>query len=284
MKTRGQCTMSMGSRIAERRKELGLSQQQLAELLNVSFQSVSLWEREVCLPKTEKLPEIAKVLSINTSWLFEEESAQKKNWVLNNQMFDIEHMINLIQKYARAKNMHETLKALRLMQKYHEGQYRKGPGKIPYIAHPLTLACHGFALGIGDDNLIAACLLHDVLEDCDVEAGELDVKPEITVAVQLLSFKQEEGQSKDEAKRMYFKRLEENPTACMVKLLDRCNNISNMAYAFSRKKLASYIDETEKYVLPLLDYVKHEYYEYYDATFLIKYHLVSVMESVKCLL
>lgn len=39
--------MSIGSQISLYRKKAGLTQQQLAEILDVTFQAVSSWEREV---------------------------------------------------------------------------------------------------------------------------------------------------------------------------------------------------------------------------------------------
>ena len=44
--------MSIGSQIAKRGKELGMTQQELAESLDVSFQAVSSWERDEYLPDT----------------------------------------------------------------------------------------------------------------------------------------------------------------------------------------------------------------------------------------
>lgn len=75
--------------------------------------------------------------------------------------------------------------------------------------------------------------------------------------------------------------IENNRIASIVKLLDRCNNVSTMVTGFQPNKMAKYIDETECYILPLLDKVKHEYDEYYDATFLIKYQILSVLETLK---
>ena len=66
----------------------------------------------------------------------------------------------------------------------------------------------------------------------------------------------------------------------MTKLIDRCHNVSSMAGTFSKEKLVSYIDETREYVLPLLRRAKLQYPEYSDALFAIKYHMVSVVDSV----
>ena len=47
--------MSLGSNIAETRKLRGLTQEKLAELVGVSFQAVSTWERDENLPDTAHL-------------------------------------------------------------------------------------------------------------------------------------------------------------------------------------------------------------------------------------
>ena len=53
---------SVGNHIAELRKTKGLTQNDLGERLNVSFQAVSKWERGETLPDTAILPDIADVL------------------------------------------------------------------------------------------------------------------------------------------------------------------------------------------------------------------------------
>lgn len=276
--------MSIGTRIAERRKELKMSQQELAEKVGVSFQAVSLWERNECLPETDRLLNIANVLSSKVSWLLEEDDAERPGWELKDSSFSIEHMEKQVRDFARAKNMPETLKALKIMKEKHAGQVRKGKDKVPYIVHPLLLACHGFALGIDSDNLIATCLLHDVVEDCGVEAEELDVNDEIREAVVLLTFRKPEGVSRKEAKAEYYRKISGNKIASIVKILDRCNNISTMATGFTKEKMASYIEETEEFVFPLMEKVKHEYDDYYNVSFLLKYQICSLMETIKRLL
>ena len=105
--------------------------------------------------------------------------------------------------------------------------------------------------------------------------------PEVLEAVRLISFNMIDGLSKEESKAIYYSEIGKNRLASIVKLLDRCNNISTMATGFNKKKMAEYIDETEKYILPLLNTVKHGYDEYVDAAFLLKYQMLSVMETLK---
>ena len=70
----------------------------------------------------------------------------------------------------------------------------------------------------------------------------------------------------------------------MVKLLDRCNNVSGMASGFRVQKIAAYIQETLDYVYPLMDRTRHAFPEYADALFLIRYHMRSVIETARHLL
>ena len=54
----------MGRFIVEKRKALGLTQTQLSEKLNVSFQAISKWENGVTFPNIEILKELASVLEV----------------------------------------------------------------------------------------------------------------------------------------------------------------------------------------------------------------------------
>jgi hypothetical protein len=54
-----------------------------------------------------------------------------------------------------------------------------------------------------------------------------------------------------------------------------------MATAFTREKMANYIDETERYIMPILDNIKYQYPAYNTASFLLKYHMRSVLETLK---
>jgi transcriptional regulator with XRE-family HTH domain len=53
----------IGNYIAQRRKELGLTQQKLAEQLNISFQAVSKWENGTASPDISLLTPLAHILN-----------------------------------------------------------------------------------------------------------------------------------------------------------------------------------------------------------------------------
>ena len=177
--------------------------------------------------------------------------------------------------YATLKNLQQTCKVLPYARELHEGQTRRGKDKVPYIYHPLLVACHALALGLDDDDMISTALLHDVCEDCGIVVEELSVNRKVKEAVSLLT--------KNDSINMeqYYQRISENPIAAMIKLLDRCSNVSGMAMGFSKMGLVKYIKETEQFVYPLLQKVKCEFPEYSNQIFLIKYHITSVIEAIK---
>lgn len=54
--------LPLGAMLARKRKEHGLTQQELAGQMNVSFQAVSKWENNQAYPDVELLPELASIL------------------------------------------------------------------------------------------------------------------------------------------------------------------------------------------------------------------------------
>lgn len=210
------------------------------------------------------------------------------DWVLADSLFSAKRMYSRLVTTAQLEKLPETYRALPYIKKKHRGQFRKpvlfSQKPVPYIVHPLMLVCHALALGIREDAVLATALLHDVCEDCGVAPDDLPFSEPVREAVTLLSFRQEEGESKEDAKKRYYDAIGRNRIAVIVKILDRCNNISTMAGSFTEEKLAEYIDETEACVMPLLDKAKYSVQEYADAFHLIKYHMRSVLETVKAMM
>ena len=82
-------------------------------------------------------------------------------------------------------------------------------------------------------------------------------------------------------KQEYYSEIAKNPIALMVKLLDRCCNVSGMAAGFSSEKLVDYINETEKWFYPMLQQGKTDYPQYNNQIFVLRYHISSVISSLK---
>ena len=217
---------------------------------------------------------------------------------LSDRLFDENHMYTFLRGYLAAKQLWQSMRMLPYVKEKHAGQDRKGKDRVPYFSHPLHLACHAAALGLDEDDLISAALLHDVCEDCNVTVGDLPVNEATRAAVALLtksgfpecpvngtSEEEEEYKiAKELAEGAYYGALRSNRIATIVKLLDRCHNLSSMATVWPPEHLASYILETEEYVYPLLEFAKNNYPQYTCQVFLIKYHMRSVVEAIRHML
>nr|MBP3598104.1 hypothetical protein [Eubacterium sp.] len=194
---------------------------------------------------------------------------------LSDRLFDENEMYTYIETFANMHEFRQTSKVLPYVRELHKGQVRKGKDRVPYVYHPLMVACHALALGLDDDDMISAALLHDVCEDCEVKAEELPVNEPTKRAVALLT------KQKGVDVETYYQNISENAIATMVKLLDRCNNVSGMAAGFSKEKIIEYIKETEQVVYPLWERAKSAYPMYSNQLFLLKYHMSSVLEALK---
>jgi transcriptional regulator with XRE-family HTH domain len=69
-------TTRLGRNIAERRKELALTQERLSELVNVDTETISRFERGVTAPSLATLETLAKQLEMTISELLDEVSPQ----------------------------------------------------------------------------------------------------------------------------------------------------------------------------------------------------------------
>lgn len=56
------------------REKSCLTQNDVAEMMNVSQQSVAKWETGTSMPRADKLPELAKILGCEVSDLFKKEA------------------------------------------------------------------------------------------------------------------------------------------------------------------------------------------------------------------
>ncbi|EHL9624030.1 helix-turn-helix domain-containing protein [Salmonella enterica subsp. enterica serovar Bonariensis] len=61
--------MTLGQRIRQRRKQIGLSQNKLSKAAGVSDSSISLWESDTTAPRGENLHKLAEILQCSPTWI-----------------------------------------------------------------------------------------------------------------------------------------------------------------------------------------------------------------------
>lgn len=198
-------------------------------------------------------------------------------------IYNVEKMYTFVRGYCEAKQYSNALKALPYARKMHEGQLRKGGD--PYIVHPLGVCLYGINIGLDSDSKITTDLLHDVEEDvpeCDLKS--LDIEENIKRSLVLLNFKRYSLLAKKDALKIYYAKIAEDEDATYTKLIDRYNNLSTMAQAFSLEKMMDYIEETKNYVYPLLDKAKENYPERRAQTRILKNNIYSLVNSMEGIL
>lgn len=269
--------MNIGTNIKRLREARGLTQERLAEMLGVTFQAVSAWERDEYRPELDTFIRLTEVLAVPATAILEDKSA---TFSTKDTIYNWEHMKTYVKTTARNLGMPNTLKAVDFAAEAHSGQKRK-KSDVPYIYHPLIMACHALTMGIKEDEVIAAIMLRDVVEDCGVGLDELPVNDEVREIVRLLTRTESCGRGTTEDE--YYDAIAGNAKAALVKCIDRCNNLTTMSWGLSRKRIYYKIAETDRYYPRLLKAVKAEP-AYTSAYWLLKYHIESMLDIYKRLM
>lgn len=97
--------VKIGRYVAGKRKDLGLTQKQLAEKLGMSDKSVSKWERGICLPDVSVYEEYCALLGISINEFLAGEDIAQENIVKKSED-------NLIQITADSKHRQKKLKTV----------------------------------------------------------------------------------------------------------------------------------------------------------------------------
>ena len=66
--------MTTGEKLQKLRKENNYTQEELAEIMNVSRQSISKWESDIAFPETEKLIALSKLYHCSIDYLLNSEN------------------------------------------------------------------------------------------------------------------------------------------------------------------------------------------------------------------
>lgn len=68
---------TLGTRIAQTRKQKGMTQLELAEKMGVTDKAVSKWERDLSCPDIQSLPTLAEVLGLSVEELMQGKSEKQ---------------------------------------------------------------------------------------------------------------------------------------------------------------------------------------------------------------
>ena len=86
--------MSLGEKLLKLRKKKGLSQEEVADILHVTRQTISKWETDQSMPDFDKVIPICNLYEISTEELFKEEKSstnEKIELMVEEESYPIEH-------------------------------------------------------------------------------------------------------------------------------------------------------------------------------------------------
>lgn len=200
-----------------------------------------------------------------------------------------------LEYYSFEHRLWNTCIALPLARGLHDGTYRKATiikngdtYRKPYVIHCL-LVCRMLAnMNIpisreDEDILLSAALCHDMIEDIPFEhhgmemITEYHLDPRIYEVVKLVS-KRKDFTAEEEIE--HFRKIQENPLALLVKLSDRSNNVEDL-YNMSVKKVHEYVDETNRFIIPMCDYGLEHYPELRMSLSILKDKITCLTETAE---
>ena len=103
--------MTIGEKICKLRKEYNYTQEQLADRLGVSRQSISKWESDLAYPETDKLIELGKLFNCSMDYLLKDGITEKTE-VTNTDFTD--SLKKFREKVLTEENKRKAKKALKI--------------------------------------------------------------------------------------------------------------------------------------------------------------------------
>jgi len=125
---------------------------------------------------------------------------------------------------------------MRWAARCHRHHHRKG-SDLPYISHPASAAMLLIRAGIDDDEVLAAVLMHDVVEDtdCSLETLGSQFPPRVVALVAALTERQHDHDGRkrtwQERKTEHLQHIAAEPwEARAIVLADKLHNLGSMVF------------------------------------------------------
>lgn len=193
---------------------------------------------------------------------------------------DFERHKERIRAWLLGKGYYKAVEALEFAAKYHTGLRKDGV--TPEFHHQISIAHYLRTLPNvrKQEELLAVACLHDTMEDHGVTRETIKSKfgELISEATYLLS---KEYLGKTKSTEDYYAAIAECPIASLAKGGDRIHNYQTMHSVFTCKKQLAYIEEGEKYILPMLKEARSNFPDQELAYENIKYTLKGQIELLK---
>lgn len=142
--------MTLGEKLSKLRKEYNYTQEQLADILGVSRQSISKWESDIAFPETDKLIKMGKLFECSMDYLLNNEITEKSGINTNDAVPDLEKIKTVIKRQYRERKSDKIVFGMPL---YHIGRNARGFFAIGLKARGV------FAIGLRARGIVSLGLL-----------------------------------------------------------------------------------------------------------------------------
>ena len=162
-----------------------------------------------------------------------------------------EDLLEAAKKSNKSYHLELIEKALQFAQRAHEGQTRRS-GE-PYVCHPISVAIILIELGM-DTESVAAALLHDVVEDTEIDLPTIrkefgdDIAmlvDGVTKLTKMPTFSREEQQGENLRKMLLA--MSEDIRVIIIKLADRLHNMRTIEAQPPQKRREKSLETLEVY-------------------------------------
>jgi (p)ppGpp synthase/HD superfamily hydrolase len=145
------------------------------------------------------------------------------------------------------------LQALRFAADQHANQRRKD-GDTPYINHPIEVVQILWETGgVRDARILAAAILHDVVEDTGTPTEEITQRFGAEISDLVMEVTDDKSLPKVERKRLQIVHApQKSPAARQIKLADKISNLKTIVQAppkdWSRQRKLEYLDWSKQVI------------------------------------
>ncbi|MBQ9080796.1 MAG: helix-turn-helix transcriptional regulator [Clostridia bacterium] len=152
--------MTFGEKLTNLRKQNNYTQEQLADILEVSRQSVSKWESDIAYPETEKLIRLGKLFDCSMDYLLCDDCTDKSGKSADTVTSVLKNIHSTLKKQCRERKSEKMLCGMPL---YHIGRDARAFFAIGIRARgvfAVGLRAHGiFSLGLLSCGIVSVGLL-----------------------------------------------------------------------------------------------------------------------------
>ena len=189
-----------------------------------------------------------------------------------------------LRSWLLGRSWFAAVRAMDYAEGYHNGLRKDGV--TPEFAHQVQIALHATTLVphlLYPQETVTVAFLHDIAEDYDVEFDVIEMKfgKQVSDSVRAMT-KIHKGVKRDPHEVAAAQAAD--PIASVAKGIDRNHNQSTMVGVFTDEKIASYLDETREFILPMLKQGRRNFPEQDGAYQNVRTSLVAQMDMLEAVI